>query len=513
MFITAGKLLGGMRGTGGNAPTSKYIFTGTNLRTPDSTKTLGANAYFCCQSAFYTGDDALTNVYFVFCPWWTQGTGAETATSVISLDGLGIKIGAGSWAAVPNSAVASFDASAKDCYILGPVASIPANTLCYLRVSGAGANGNTIPISSAPKWKAISPAEAGDVSASSLAAKLTDGTAMADNGSFTGLMKPFCIVGQATTTRTSILAIGDSIGWGKNGYISGDTTSSVLTPRGDWGYISIGMDDKTSSKRIPCLNTCIAGSAPASLAQDLRRWRTMDAIKLLVGNYPFDEILCQHGTNAGATVVTDLVSLYTYLAGRFTGKSISQVELLPRPSSTDMYQTLANQTCATQDAYPGGARWQANAAAGGTAGTMGGDPSATWRVAGYIISSIPMWLGGCYDTGSNRGFLKVNLWSSTLAADYPGGVQNISSVDTPASAGLGLGDNIDFNGIWDAYTLSITGSGPYTINLGNNGTAEPTGTAIASMIHDRTGLHPGPNSHRYLYAPLIVSWKQYRGWV
>ena len=501
-------------GTGG----SYTKFFGTRFRYADTTKTLAAsNNYWCCMSASYSPDYVVTNPIVLLCNWYCTAGGAEQTCTTQTIEGVAINVvGSTGWVQIPMTGGYPFTfSSTADGYLVGPASiSIPSNSLFYIRIAGYGSSGDTVPISTDKHCTNITPNEASDSGNSSYLAYVQSGNTqtMAANGGFSAPIMPTCMIGTNIVGRPALMIHGDSIGWGKN--MSGDGVVSYGA-RMTFGFLEMGFDNNATSKRICVSNSCIPGTNSTVLATDLRRWRNMDAIKALTGQWPFDEFLCQHGSNSGANARNDLITYYNYIKTRFPGIPISQVEMTPRPASTDFYQSLANQTPLAIDTYPTGERWLCNVAVGGSSGQS--DPNSTFRQAGYIISSFAPWYTESYDKASNRDKLKIKSWSTTLATAYPGGNLWVNTVDTPASAGLGPGDYIYVNSttIWSGILISIATSSlttGYILNLTSNGAAANLGATVAAGWNDHSGLHPSPTSHLAISNDTI-NWKIARGWV
>lgn len=514
--------------TGGTSAT-RYSFAATRFRVPTNTRQIsGSNTYLVQQFVFASPDYAVSNPRFFMPTFWqgaNGGSSPETANAnTIQVEGLSIKVGS-TWYTVPATNLpANMDPAAVAGVLLDAIpVTIPANTIVTGRVAYNVPASGYLPTT--PRNAAFGEASQG--STSSLAAKLTDGTALGGTGSHADSYQPLYMVAQGGDGRPAMLVIGDSIGYGANDSTDFNVSVNNWSARGAFGYIQRGLDDNTSTKRIAHANIAIPGSRPLDITSrtDTFTRKKLDAIKAAytaTGDWPFDEIISQHGTNSvsgGTTSAALIAGMQTYLSviRSDSGKPVTQVELLAKAASTDGYATLANQTASAQDSYNGGVlgssnpRWSLNAAIG-TNGQP--DASATLRAGGYIQDSFAPWLYGSYDTGSNRDRLSLRPFATTLAA---AAVQNATSFSMTAAPSVGECINIQTaTGFADGHVLAVTGSGPYTVTMvmlsqvPSGGAA--AGAAVHAELHAQDGTHPGTPGHRDVYAQAVTAWKARRGW-
>lgn len=513
---------GGGGGSSGGTSATRYSFAATRFRFPTTSRAVsGSNTYLIQQFVFGSPAYDVQNPRFFMPGFVTLTTGvanSEVANqNTIMIEGLSIKVG-GVWYAVPATNLPmTIDPATMPGVLLDAIpVTIPANSVIEGRVAyNVPASGSLPTCPRAAVFGASGKSESSQGGTSSLAAKLTDNTALSNANAHADTYIPAYMVAQGGDGRPAMIVVGDSIGYGAN------ESSGALSPqwsdRGAFGYIQRGLDDASASKRIAHATLCIPGTKPLDW-QDRTKWaKKLDAIKAVhtaTGDWPFDDVISQHGTNsiaAGTNFATLLAGMKAYyeLMTAEWGKPITQVELLPLPVSSDGYATLENQTPSAPNAYPSGQRWQLNAAIG-TDGEP--DPASALRAGGWITDSFAPWKLGSYDTGSNRDKLKVLPFNTTLAAAAAQGATSFSMIAPPAVGQyLSIGGQAAFG-----IVTAVSGSGPYNVTLGIT-TPVPaggiaSGAPVQACMHDGAGTHPGVEGHRDIYAGAVVAWKQRRGW-
>jgi len=321
--------------------------------------------------------------------------------------------------------------------------------------------------------------------------------------------------------RPAVVIAGDSIGYGQ----WQDNQSRSWTDRREFGYVSVGLDDAGSAKRLAYANLCIPGQNPGSWSSRSHWFRKLDLLKQvtdLQGALPFDVILSQHGENscsAAKQLTTVMPGWYALLKAEWPGKPIVQIELLPRCNSTDVYRTNGNMTTTTdstgvadnnvrdRESYQAstpalrGDRWLFNDACA---------PGGAMRTAGHISGSIPAWRYGAQNDTDKRDLLAARPFTTTLSGAYNSGLQQLP-LNAAASAGhhLVVGGLSGYVGV-----VSTTGTGGLTANCAPNafsGAGSAAGQNVWEIPHDDAGVHPSGVMHA-VYAAAIIDWKVQQGW-
>lgn len=499
---------------------TRRMFAATRLRFPSVVSTLaGSGTVYNCQSFFIgTPDYPITDLEFLLPTHYGITTGANPSEfanpTAYQFEKLSIKVG-NTWYECPTAPFMVDPAVDPAGFVLDPISNvvIPANSMLECRMAWNAPGGSSI----AGVTRAN---DLGEVSMSStsgsLAAKCTDGSALTANG-FARQVMPALMAAKGWDGRPVGLGAGDSIQAGANEA----AITGFMSPRGTRGFIERGLDDNTQSKRIALNTIALEGSRPSDWQNRANCARKLDAVGKFTarngGKPPFTFIISNHGNNS--VTVTDLYAalagFWTMLKTEFPNVPIYHSEMLARPTSTDGFQSLANQSTlnaqgqATADTYPTGARWTVNDKIG--KGSPTGDATAQARVDGYIAGSFAAWRPGSYDTGSNRDKLAVVAFDTTLTADSAAG--NLT-VQLASVANLSLGDMIIGNpggtGNFDAIVKAIVGNA-VTLS-GGSSSLLAAGTRFTAALNDRTGLHPGTRHHIKIAMEAVVPWKQFMGW-
>lgn len=493
---------------------NRRMFAATRLRFPTVTGTFPSNGTYQVQEfAFGTPDYPVTEPQFFLPNFYQLTTGAATSEiagpNVINFEGLSIKVG-DTWYACPTAAFTMDPSVEASGYLLDAITGVtlPANTVLRGRIAFNGASGATM-------WGATRANDIGEVSVgstSSLAAALTDGRTLTQANSVSRQFVPSYMVARGWDGRPVFALAGDSIQAGANE----NSITGFLSARGVQGFWQRGLDDNTSSQRIAFGTLALEGSRPSDW-QNRTAWaRKLDAVKKAAalnanGAPPFTAWGSNHGNNS--VTVSDLygalVGFWNICKAEYPNIPIYHSEMLARPSSSDGYQSLANQTTATADTYPNGNRWTVNEKIG--KGSLTGDATAQARTDGYIAGSFAAWRPGSYDTGSNRDKLSIVPFDTTLTADS--GAGNLT-VQLASVSGIVLGDMLIGNpggtGAYDAVVKAINGNA-VTLS-GGSGSTLANGTRFTAALNDRTGLHPGTRHFQKIAAEAVIPWKQAMGW-
>ncbi|WP_156466878.1 hypothetical protein [Rhizobium sp. Leaf384] len=507
------------------AGASPYRFAATRLRFPTVTGTFPAAGNYQIASFFF-GSPAydVTEPRFFMPTFYQLTTGANPseiiAPNSFNLEGVSIKVG-GVWYAVPNASF-TIDPSTESCgYLLDPIPglTIPANSLIEGRVAFNGATGATmIGVSRANLM-----GEVAGGSSTSLAAKLTDGSAITQSNAVARQYIPAFMVAKGGDGRPVFLLAGDSIQAGAN---ANGASFGLLSPRGNVGYWQSGLDDNTGSKRLAYGTLALEGSRPGDWSTRANWARKLDAVKKVTtangGVPPFTQIGSNHGNNSinAADLYATVVAFWQLLKAEFPGIPIHHSELLSRPTSTDGFQSLANQNVAAVDTYNGGVaagmgqRFVFNEKVG--KGALLGDPTAQARVDGWIASSFAPWRIYAYDTGVNRDKLSIIAGAYTLAADVASGATVFTLTDV---TNIQQGDMVGVNYVaagaasFDSIVTAVN-TGTKQITLASGATqAFTANTPVNPMWNSRDGLHPGLRAHNRIALEAVVPWKVAQGWV
>jgi hypothetical protein len=509
----------------------------TRLHFPfhSSTGSLGtfttAGRFQCHETVFYTPDYEITDLRLFFPAFYTLTTGtAPTETAGPNnkvIEGVSVLINDTlpwrSLAFSGSAGVTVAPATNSVGHWTDALTGVPISANSKLRVRIAF-NGTVNDKSWQGMTRRTSLGEGSQGSSSSLAAKLTDNSSL--NGSNvlnSSIYGPAMAVGRGRPSGKAVYVIvGDSIGAGAN------TPESQTDARGNRGYIQRGVD-ATTGGRCAYLDLTCPGIRPSEW-QNRSGWsRRLDALALLP-NIPFTHVLSQLGTNGvgNAAFMTDLLpkmQAYWNLLKTEWNKPITQLELLPRPTSTDGYATTSNQRTQTDAAadksskyytgnvaaivaaQPHAQRWAFNCYVGGLNGTS--SPANDARAAGYITDSIAPWKYVSADTGANRDLWALRPFTTTVVS-HTGGSSTIVFNAAPA-----VGEYISLLDGAAArlarIVLSVTGTGPYTVTLDQSITsAVPANNIVTAMMSDNSGLHPGtiPHSDPNLLPKALTDWKQ-----
>jgi hypothetical protein len=488
----------------GTSPT-RYSFAATRYR-PNTQSLNLLNTYNICQSVFASPDYVTNNIRFCFQNWnnptTSVGNGETAIVNTINIEALAIQVGGTAYSVTTNLPA---QLTTGAFVLLDPInvpGGIPANTLIKLRVSfnvtTTGANTIACQIKNSTLGDQV------QGGASTLSALVTNFASALNNTLFpSGVFAPNFAVAQGGDGRPAVLVIGDSIGFGQN---EGPSLLWSLT-RGVFGYIEHGLDDNTTSKRIACHNSCVPAQTPlqwTNAANWAGKLAAIQNVQTLCGDWPFDYIISQHGTNAVSSTPfgTMMKSYWTTVSAQLGNKPIIQVALLPCPNASTNFDALANEASGSFNGI-GQNRWNFN------------DNIASYmpQIAGYIEP----WKLSSYDLTTNRDKLAIQAYSSTLAAAYSGsGTISLTAAPRVGAQLLVNGFPGNTTAAWAAIALAVTGSGPYTVTMQVDGgafAALGAGSVVIESLHDAAALHPSAWAHANLYPAAIVSWKQANGWV
>lgn len=499
----------------------QFFFCATRLDFETSSSAPAAGKEICVSQVYWGSPDYILNDVRFFLPaFYVLTSGASPFEIALengfSVVGPSIKIGNTWYASTINgsAAAAAIDPSSGTPGVwsdpINVPGGIPANSLVQTRVAWQVDAGQKMLTGLKFASTGFHPGEGQKQFASmDLAiASLTDNSATATTALLAGgFYGPMFAVGTGANCDT-FFYIGDSVGRGANS----DTV--YANARGCYGFLELALDDIVESKRLPYGRYCVNGQSPLTFSTRTKWQKTADAIKELP-NLPFNKIISQHGINskndAGgvgqaqytAGLRTSIRSFYTLLGSEYPGVLIVQTSIPPGvQSSTDRFSSKAGMTVTGASDDPNGALWLFN------------DELATLGNTIGASDLIEIWKGASYDLTANRKYWKAGAerFSTTVATEYVSG-NSIVLTDSPQ-----IGDHIvaDPSGTHAISTvLSISGTGPYTCLI--NGPMNPSGTltvgTIVAASDTSDGTHPSPWAHLVLLAPMVIAWKQARGYV
>jgi hypothetical protein len=395
--------------------------------------------------------------------------------------------------------------------------NIPANSRLWVKTQFNGASGAKFPYAYEPNT-GIGEGQAGS-STDNLGAKLLDGSSTNTSGRIASqCYGPEFAFMKGTDGRPVVLVIGDSIGFGKNEILANSgppITNGAGVGRGGagGGFLSRGLNDNLVSKQFLGANICIPGSGPSDVSVNGRvktqhKWNAIAAVTSLNGGIvPATEILCEHGTNSLTGTVSDFTTMmkgyYSLVRTEWPGLRITQTTMICKATTTDGYQTTANQTAASIDQSTG-TRFQWNdklladkldGAVDFAVNTYQYTSDTTDR-AKWAVQSGFATLQTALVANTSVGSVMVNEANALAVGDFVS-----LDVDTAGSSGA-LGNG--------AHVTGITGTGPYQVFFNTNLTpanAQAVGAKVKPhLAADSAGLHPGTTSNiRTMKA--ITDWK------
>ena len=268
--------------------------------------------------------EAITSLRVAIANWYVPvGSWVETGSGSSATVTASIEYPSGTFTQVTFSGSASGVVSDGATLLSDPVSvTIPDNTPFWVRqywvsttgvlinpqdVSGAGTVGDGL-----------------EMGVSGITDKTMSGTVSGSDN----YCPPVAIIG--TTTKPSVVIVGDSIAWGE-GDLTGDTT-------GTFGILGRGLQ---------------ASYAFTNLAQ-----RGDDTALFIAGStrrqalFPYaSHLICQYGFNdiygaarSAATVLANQATIRGYMKGLGSEKFAYQTTITPKSTSTDSWATTGNQT-------------------------------------------------------------------------------------------------------------------------------------------------------------------------
>lgn len=505
----------------GGTSATRYSFFGTGMRWHTAGQSHATNTFFSVEWWSATPDYDITDPR-CYAPTFFSPTDGETplaAGASITIQGWSVLVGA-SWIScdgASDAGIVTMTNSVSGALLPRISTTLTKNTLYRFRMSfRVSATNVTIPRNTAQGTIGSFPNRV-QGSTSSLFGTLTSGAALSNSGGIT--YTPAFMVGKGGDGRPALLVLGDSIGYG----VTQSNLGPTFSARNEFGYIALALDDNTTTKRLGYFNGCVPGQSACNNSgtgwDHASSWSGKIAAYQSVfdahGDWPFDRILSQHITNScpysldGSSLRVGFGRYFDLLKANYA-KPISQMAGLPAGSSTDGFQTLANQSAASGKNYP--------ASTNGGMWAFNDDLASGWYVSnGYIEDAlVGNWPLISYDTGANRDKTKIHPFSTTLAAAAASNATSISTTTAP-DVGRILFCQLD-NGSYSSngvVATAVTGTGPFTVTLsGTPFTSPRTGPAGGRVQAAYTeGLHPSPLTHRDVLAQSVVDWKTAKGFV
>ena len=308
-------------------------------------------------------------------------------------------------------------------------------------------------------------------------------------------MGPIAIVAiGAPNSRPVALVVGDSIGWRANHY-----TMTPHLPRGNYGYVNIGLDDDTSGVgRFAHGNFCVGSTNFHSLRNLDGYWQIRNQLLADVG-YPFTCILCEHvNNNVGggyAAMVATADAAWAFLESMGNRKLVQTTAnpLTSADASGNFYSLVSSQSASAANTYPTGERWRFVEYVKGLPPNV----DAVIDVTPYFVDPV-----------------SVDRWKemgrqSVLVADVSSGM-TFQVTGTPPIAGDDVVIGAGGAGAIQRTISAVTGMGPHTCTIAT-GSRAISGTFRSGRIVRATpstdGIHPGGSLHTEA-AQAVVAAKQ-----
>ena len=487
--------------------TSRTMFTGQGWRTPNALVTPGASAICAIYEKIVVSDEYWTTGHrFLFANWYLTNsvTNAESDnTSSLVIDGATliytditgtVRTVALTFA---GSASLSLTAGGATPHMWSDPLGIlmPPNTPYKIRThrTVASATDKVAAGSNGGIGYRQQIGERVEVSATSLTAKLTAGgiSNSIPSGNNVYVYGPIAGVAQGWDGRPVSLVIGTSIEYGQG---EGRYASDAF---GELGPIGRGLASKAGgAPRLPNLNWSVPGASLRGIVgvganQGLsRRIAAIQALGLTA--LPFTSVLCSLGTNDTTATVATWIGYFSAthaVLKQAWPVPLMQTVMYPRTTSTDAFQTTANQVPYTNTggtggtfAFPNGAAWICNNM------IRAGQPG---DYVDTVLDFTPQWSNT--GAGGIAGTLRVDQadqWTGTLGAAISGTVYNITT-DSPPPPGAVLALTTDNpETLLSVNSVLVTSTSYTTATTFGNVSNHATGGAI-KLARSYDGTHPG----------------------
>lgn len=326
--------------------------------------------------------------------------------------------------------------------------------------------------------------------ASSFAANIASRTLPSSASSGLYMYGPIACIAQGWEAAGSPpvpLVVGDSIAWSQNE----DARSSDA--RGNRGYIQRGLDDSTSSTRMAFGLFAVPGTRLSNLSNTTGEWKLRYNALKAVG-WPFTIILSEMGVNSiaglgSAQLLSDHDSAMDFCHS-MGNKLVVQTTLTPKTDSdTSQWTTLAGQTVNSINRVDTGERGALNDYI-----LSGGKNDRYIDLRSYFFS-----------TGSppDNSKWKLRTFTSTLQSAVSSGT-SISLAAAPDPGALLVIEPSTSNAE-QVVVNSVTGTGPYTVNIFGAITKTHSSGATVTEAPTSDGTHPSTTVHIAASAGIIAA--------
>ena len=482
----------------------KYFFSSNGFRGPTERRALGASALFGVSEKWFVSDPYPTrSPRFLFCNWYL-GTGNAGNQEVVNgnavtIEGVSISIAGAAPIQLTfggaNSIVQEDDSEdwtdANDIII-------PANTLCCVRTAWAIANSALYISAPANGLSPMFKDKAEYSGSATLAAKVMAGgiSATVPTGALVYALMPHAMVAKGNDGRPVGLIVGTSIAQGVG------QSRFMRSKLGELGPAGLGMTSTFGgAQRYPAANFAVSGGYAAGITAKAtglaKRFRAFAQLP----NLPFTFLYSDFGTNdqnaTAATWKAALAACFAAFKETWPTVRVIQQTMLSRVASTDAMTTVANQTLATNWAYPAGSYWTIH----------------SWFLSlcdGLIDAVIDI-----QDTldnvpgGGVRGKWRVDIldgWATTLTAIANVGAASVTLAAQPRPGAIlaFLGGTAE--GVIASYPYASTAS-PFTVPLlAVTAQSHASASAVQEGVSP-DGVHPGDRMSNYIADRKIAAEK------
>lgn len=505
-------------------PATLFMLSSLRLRTPTSRAIPTTGLEYMCSHVDLGVSPYDENDFIVgLACHYTNNLQADNefaATNPFTVEG--VSIGYGATPATAVWTVLSCISNGSPSVVMDPATnsvgeafraqllSIPKLTRRYIRVALNVAAGGYVPCGlELNTTTGIAEGQRGG--ATTQTAYLTNGQAVGTGGRLGGtLYSASFIASKGNDGRPVVLGLGDSIEYGKN-----ETGANFAIGAGG-GAFARAMVDTSTSLMFLGANMCVPGTGPADIAvngrsKTSRKWDLLKKVTdLNGGKAPFTDVFCNHGTNSLGTPYNTTIAfvqmIKDYVAvvrAEWPGIKVTYETMKPKATTTDGYQTVANQTAVSIDT-DGNVRWNFNDKL--LADKLDGAVDYAVNTAQYV--SAP----------SSRAKWDILAGGATLAQAATSSAQRFYLNETDFG-GIQVGDEITIdpdgtgsNGATASVTALDTTTTPnYSIVVATGtGNAGAIGAKVKPhLAADTAGLHPGTTANKRM-VPAITAWKNTR---
>lgn len=315
-----------------------------------------------------------------------------------------------------------------------------------------------------------------EMGVSGITDKTMSGTVTAADNS----MGPLAIIG--TTTKPSVVVIGDSIGWG-TGDDTGDATGTL------------GIVTRS-------LGTRVAFSNLSMYADNCIKFLASNALRAAVFPYA-SHMICQYGFNdiydqaqSSANTLSRLASIWALFTALSPYKKVYQTTLTPNTSSTDSWATTGNQTAVSGNTNRVAVNTSIRTVPAGLTGYFetanvleSSQDSGIWKAPGKTADGIHPTTTGYTDV-RNAAVVSVPIQDD---GNVTGAAATVKAT-TGSSAGQGA--SAGTSGKIAGVTGSSTGQGTASATSGKTAgtTGSSTGQGSSAGASGKTAGTPGTST-------------------